>query len=158
MRRVSRPVLLSFGLITLVAQPALEDRPIRGFSPRASRIQVEWETKFRALPNRDSLRSYMRHLSARPHHLGSPYDRANAEWLRDRMASFGWDATIDSFHVLFPTPLERVVELVAPTPVSGAARGARGCRRSLDPAAGGAAPDLQRVLRSTATSPRRWST
>ena len=114
MRRVSRPVILSFGLITLLAQTGLEDPPIRGFSPRTSRIQVEWETKFRALPNRDSLRSYMRHLSARPHHLGSPYDRANAEWLRDRMASFGWDATIDSFHVLFPTPLERVVELVAP--------------------------------------------
>jgi N-acetylated-alpha-linked acidic dipeptidase len=114
MFRPSRLVFLPAFLL-LIPGTHLADPPLRGFSVRASRIQVEWEKKFRAIPSRDSLRSYMRHLSARPHHLGSPYDRANVEWLRDRMASFGWDATIDSFHVLFPTPLERVVELVAPS-------------------------------------------
>jgi N-acetylated-alpha-linked acidic dipeptidase len=34
--------------------------------------------------------------------------------MHDRFAQWGWDARIDSFHVLFPTPRERVVELVAP--------------------------------------------
>ncbi len=75
-----------------------------------------WETRFRALPSSDSLKSYMRHLAARPHHLGSPYGRANARWMRDRFASWGWDARIETFDVLFPTPRERVVELVAPRP------------------------------------------
>jgi N-acetylated-alpha-linked acidic dipeptidase len=57
----------------------------------------------------------MRRLSARPHHVGSPYDKDNAEWLLDQFKSYGWDAHIENFDVLFPTPTERVVELVAPT-------------------------------------------
>jgi N-acetylated-alpha-linked acidic dipeptidase len=114
MRRKSPLILLPAILLILpVATPG--DPPLRGFSARASRIQVEWENRFRAIPSRDSLRSYMRHLAARPHHLGSTYDKANAEWLRDRLASWGWDAKLETFDVLFPTPLERMVELVAPT-------------------------------------------
>ena len=84
--------------------------------PLAQRPDEAWDARFRALPSTDSLRSYMRHLSARPHHLGSPYGLANARWMRDRFAAWGWDARIDTFDVLFPTPRERVVELVAPRP------------------------------------------
>jgi len=57
----------------------------------------------------------MQRLAARPHHVGSPYDKQNAEWIRDQYASYGWDAKIETFDVLFPTPTERVVEMVAPT-------------------------------------------
>src|SRR5438874_2186010 len=69
----------------------------------------------RAIASPDSLREYMRRLSARPHHVGSPYDKDNAEWLLAKFKSFGLDARIETFDVLFPTPTERVVELVAPT-------------------------------------------
>src|SRR2546428_3910348 len=61
------------------------------------------------------MRSYMRRLSARPHHVGSPYDKANAEWLLAQFKEWGWQAQIETFDVLFPTPRERAVELVAPT-------------------------------------------
>jgi N-acetylated-alpha-linked acidic dipeptidase len=57
----------------------------------------------------------MKRLSARPHHVGSPYDKDNAEWLLGKMKEWGLDAHIESFDVLFPTPKERVLELVAPT-------------------------------------------
>ncbi len=63
----------------------------------------------------DSAREAMRRLSARPHHLGSPYDRDNAEWLYQKFRAWGLEASIDTFRVLFPTPRERLVELVAPT-------------------------------------------
>ena len=56
----------------------------------------------------------MRVLAARPHHLGSARDSANAAWILDRFRSWGLDAQIETFHVLFPTPRERVVELVGP--------------------------------------------
>jgi N-acetylated-alpha-linked acidic dipeptidase len=56
----------------------------------------------------------MRRLSARPHHVGSPYDKDNAEWLLSKLKGWGLDAKIESFDVLFPTPKERVVELVEP--------------------------------------------
>lgn len=96
--------------------------PIRGFTPAAARAEREWEAKFQAIPAPDSLRAYMRVLSARPHHLGSKRDSTNAVWLLERFRSWGLDARIETFHVLFPTPRERVVELVAPTRFSARLR------------------------------------
>ncbi len=116
MRSLARPFLVLTVALTLAARPAGSTADdLRGFTPQSASIERDWETKFRALPSPDSLRSYMRHLSARPHHVGSPYDRDNAEWILSKFKSFGLDAHIEEFDVLFPTPLERVVELVAPT-------------------------------------------
>ena len=44
-----------------------------------------------------------------------PYDKDNAEWMLAKFKEWGWDAQLESFTVLFPTPKERIVELVAPT-------------------------------------------
>ncbi len=98
-----------------VLASASADPPLFGFTAHSARAQREWETRFRSLPLPDSLRSYMRQLSARPHHVGSPYDSTNAEWIRARLASWGWDAKIEQFDALIPTPKKRLVELVAPT-------------------------------------------
>jgi N-acetylated-alpha-linked acidic dipeptidase len=106
---------LVFGALTLGAARPVSDPRLAGYSAEASRLQVEWETKMRAIPDADSLRESMRRLSARPHHVGSPYDKDNAEWMLARFKSWGWDAKIETFDVLFPTPRERVLELVAPT-------------------------------------------
>ncbi|MGA3204831.1 MAG: transferrin receptor-like dimerization domain-containing protein [Bryobacteraceae bacterium] len=74
-----------------------------------------WEAKFRAIPSPQNQRDYMQRLAARPHHVGSPYDKDNAEWILAKMKSWGLDAKIENFDVLFPTPKERLVELVEPT-------------------------------------------
>ncbi len=101
--------------VTLVSSALGQSKDqLRGFSDASARTQREWERKFAAVPDPDSLREYMRILSARPHHLGSPADSVNAEWLLNKFKSWGLDATIETFQVLFPTPLERVVELVGP--------------------------------------------
>ena len=68
----------------------------------------------RAVPSAENLRSYMKRLSARPHHVGSPYDRDNAEWILAKFKEWGLNAQIESFDVLFPTPRERAVELIEP--------------------------------------------
>ncbi|MGH7582952.1 MAG: transferrin receptor-like dimerization domain-containing protein [Gemmatimonadales bacterium] len=109
--------LVALPAAALIAMPrSLPDSDaIRGFTAANARIERDWETKFRALPDPARLRESMRRLSARPHHLGSPYDKDNAEWIRAQYQSYGWDAKIEQFQVLFPVPLERVVELVAPT-------------------------------------------
>jgi N-acetylated-alpha-linked acidic dipeptidase len=100
---------------TLVSSGLCQSKDqLRGFSDASARTQREWERKFAAVPDPDSLREYMRILSARPHHLGSPADSVNAEWILNKFKSWGLDATIETFQVLFPTPLERVVELVGP--------------------------------------------
>jgi N-acetylated-alpha-linked acidic dipeptidase len=62
-----------------------------------------------------NIRENMRRLSARPHNVGSAYDKDNAEWILARFKEWGFDAHIENFDDLFPTPKERTVELVAPT-------------------------------------------
>ena len=57
----------------------------------------------------------MRRLSARPHHVGSAYDKDNAEWILARFKEWGLDAHMETFNVLFPTPKLRVLEMVEPT-------------------------------------------
>src|SRR5271163_305371 len=75
----------------------------------------QWEEKFRAIPTPQNLRDYMQRLSARPHHVGSPYDKDNAEWILAKLKGWGLDAKIEVFDVLFPTPQDRLVEMIAPT-------------------------------------------
>jgi N-acetylated-alpha-linked acidic dipeptidase len=75
---------------------------------------TDWEAKFRSIPKPEYIREYMQRLSARPHHLGSAYDKDNAEWIMAKWKSWGLDPHIESFDVLFPTPKERAVELVDP--------------------------------------------
>jgi N-acetylated-alpha-linked acidic dipeptidase len=89
--------------------------PLRGFSAASSLTERDWEDKFRALPDPALLRGYMQHLSAHPHHVGSPYDKANAEWIAAKAREWGLDAQIESFDVLFPTPKQRLLEMVEPT-------------------------------------------
>ena len=89
-----------------------DEAPLAGFSVESSRVERDWEQKFRATPDPANLRSYMQRLSAHPHNVGSPYDKDNAEWILSKFKEFGLDAHIESFNVLFPTPKERLVELV----------------------------------------------
>jgi len=91
------------------------ETPLAGYSPRSSQTEREWEAKFRAIPDSANQREYMRRLSARPHHVGSPYDKDNAEWILARFKEWGLDAHIETFGVLFPTPKVRVLEMVEPT-------------------------------------------
>src|SRR5205807_392830 len=87
---------------------------LAGFTASASLAERQWEQKFRAIPSPDNMREYMKLLSAQPHHVGSPADKQNAEWILSKFKDWGWDAHIESFKVLFPTPRERLVELVGP--------------------------------------------
>ena len=95
--------------------PATSSTNMDGYSPAHSTTERDWETKFRNIPDPKSLRDTMQRLSARPHHVGSPYDKDNAEWLLAKFKEYGFDAQIETFYVLFPTPKERVVELLEPT-------------------------------------------
>ena len=88
--------------------------PLRGFTTTASQSQLEWEARMKAIPSPERLREYMKHLSAEPHHVGSAYDKQNAEFIRDKFLSWGWKAELEEFDVLFPTPKERLLELIEP--------------------------------------------
>ena len=99
-------------LAPLKSHVTADEAPIYGYSAESSRTERQWEEKMRAIPDPKNLRAYMERLSARPHHVGSPYDKDNAEWMLAKFKEFGLDAHIETFNVLFPTPKERLVELV----------------------------------------------
>ena len=112
-----RTVLASIIFASLSFVPAgshviAEEQPLYGYSAESSQSERQWEEKLRAIPSPENMRAYMKLLSAHPHHVGSAYDKQNAEWILGKFKEFGLDAQIEQFDVLFPTPKERVVELV----------------------------------------------
>jgi N-acetylated-alpha-linked acidic dipeptidase len=98
----------------LTAHAVDTGHPLRGYTPESSATEVQWEQKFRGIPEPERIRENMRRLSARPHHVGSPYDKDNAEWLLAQLKSYGLDAKIETFSTLFPTPQFRSLELLGP--------------------------------------------
>ncbi|GAC1596543.1 MAG: hypothetical protein NVS3B19_19010 [Ginsengibacter sp.] len=88
---------------------------IHGFTESGSTSEKTLEQKFDANLNASAIGSYIKNLSALPHHISSPGDKKNAEYLLGLYKSWGWDAKIETFTVLFPTPKTRQLELVYPT-------------------------------------------
>jgi N-acetylated-alpha-linked acidic dipeptidase len=119
---VRRPLvagILAFSLgAAPLAQPpqALESGPtLSGFAPARRAAHFDLERRFDAEVKADDLRAWMHELAARPHHLGSPHGKANAEFIAALFRSWGYDVAITDYQVLFPTPTLRKLELVAPT-------------------------------------------
>jgi N-acetylated-alpha-linked acidic dipeptidase len=57
---------------------------------------------------------WLKVMSAAPNHVGAPHNKANADYMLGLFKSWGWDAHIETFQVLYPTPVSTTVELVAP--------------------------------------------
>lgn len=112
-----RRFFLAGSLVTLLGLPlaAGESERLHGFTAAGSEAQRALEARFDALLVPENLRRELETLSARPHHLGSPGSKAVAEHMAALFRSWGYEAALEEFHVLFPTPKVRVLELVAPT-------------------------------------------
>ena len=109
-----RASLVVLGLI-VIAGAVRADQGLLGFSDERARAQRALEQRFDASLRASDLRDWMRRLSARPHHLGSPYGKENAEFIASLFRSWGYDTRIEEFRVLFPTPKTRVLEMIEPT-------------------------------------------
>jgi len=110
-RRASIAVLA----FIVVAGSVRADQGLLGFTDERARAQRALEQRFDASLSASDLRDWMKRLSARPHHLGSPYGKENAEFLASLFRSWGYDTRIEEFRVLFPTPKTRLLEMVEPT-------------------------------------------
>lgn len=62
--------------------------------------------------------TWLRDFSSQPNHVGSPHDKANAEKTLAMFKAWGWDAHIEQFDILYPTPITTTVEMVAPQRVA----------------------------------------
>ncbi|MGH9357109.1 MAG: folate hydrolase, partial [Terriglobia bacterium] len=106
-------LLSSPGLLN-ASQSAPPSAPLMGYSAPSSLREQQWETRFRALPGAQWIGAQDKLLSAYPHTAGSARDKQNIEWILAKFEKWGWNAHIETFYVLLPTPKQRVVELVAP--------------------------------------------
>ena len=114
MRIIFRAAVLSIASVIATVAADTAASSLEGYAPKSSEAERAWETKFRALPSVANQREYMQRLSARPHHVGSPYDKENAEWLLAKFKEWGFDAHLETFDVLFPTPKDNHLEMIEP--------------------------------------------
>ncbi len=57
---------------------------------------------------------WLKRMSSAPNQIGSAHNKANAEASLALFKSWGWDARIETFQVLYPTPISTTVEMVSP--------------------------------------------
>jgi len=88
---------------------------IEGFAPQAAAAETQLEQRFDAELSAAELRGWMQQMASEPNHVGSAHDKANAEFQLKKFLEWGWDASIETYSVLYPTPREVSVELVAPS-------------------------------------------
>jgi N-acetylated-alpha-linked acidic dipeptidase len=105
--------MLSLGaLMSPFSSPASEN--LLGFKSASSAAELETERQFDASVDPGELRSWLEQMSSEPNQVGSPHDKANADFMLAKFKEWGWDARIETFYVLYPTPKSESLELVAP--------------------------------------------
>jgi N-acetylated-alpha-linked acidic dipeptidase len=112
LHRISWPAL---AVLFLAAGSQAGDAPAVGFTSEGLSAQRALEARYDALLDAKNLRAWMETMSKRPHHLGSPWGKQNAEFMAGLFRSWGYETRIEEYEVLFPTPRERALEMVAPT-------------------------------------------
>lgn len=110
--RASIAILLTGSL--LAQSGVRSEERMLGFSDETSNVQRQLEAKFDGNLRADNLRDWMKRISARPHHLGSAYNKENADFIAAQFRSWGYETKLEEFQVLFPTPKTRLVEMTAP--------------------------------------------
>ena len=114
MRRLAAASLAILLPFSAVSQQAT--KPLLGFTPQSETTERTWESKFMAIPDAKRISDNMHLLAAHPHNVGSAAQKANADWMVEQYKSWGWDAKIEQFDVLYPTPKTRVLELLGSKP------------------------------------------
>ena len=107
---------VALGLIALLGcgerSPSL---PVRGYPADLLDSLRSREAVLRDTPDSAHVSEYSRVMSEEPNHAGSPGSRAVAEWALGKFREWGFEAEIEEFEALLPTPTLRRVELVSPT-------------------------------------------
>jgi N-acetylated-alpha-linked acidic dipeptidase len=76
------------------------------------------EQRFDSMISAADQQQWLQQMASAPNHVGSPHDKANAEMELALFKQWGWDAHIEQFDVLYPTPISTTLELVTPERVT----------------------------------------
>jgi N-acetylated-alpha-linked acidic dipeptidase len=103
-------------VISIVAMTLLGTSLALGAPSPTALDETTVERNFDQLIQTNDLRDWMKVLTSEPNQVGSPHDKANAERILAWFKEWGWDAHIETFEVLYPTPISETFELVGPKP------------------------------------------
>ena len=81
-----------------------------------SEKQLQLEKRYEAVLKAENLTTWMKQFTLRPHNVGSPKAKENAEFIAALFKKWGYETEIEVFHVLFPTPKTRELSLLRPYP------------------------------------------
>src|SRR5690242_20455469 len=107
---------IKFIVMLLLSASVINAQKIMGFSEANAKAQLDWEKQYDAQLNAKNQDTWMKFLSSHPHHVGSPQDKANAEYMANLFRSWGYQTEIASYWPLFPTPKTRMLELLGTKP------------------------------------------
>jgi N-acetylated-alpha-linked acidic dipeptidase len=112
--------MMKSSMLTIVVLSALawaqgQSPMITGFSAEGLAKEQALEKNYDQWLDAKNIDLYIREMSARPHHVGSPGNKLVANYIFDKFKSWGFDTRIETFYVLFPTPKLRILEMTEPT-------------------------------------------
>ncbi len=102
---INKSALLASAALAFAAMPALA-------APATDSATLE--KNFDALISASDQQQWLKQMSSEPNHVGSPHDKANADFQLAMFKQWGWDAHIERFDVLYPTPISTTLELITP--------------------------------------------
>jgi N-acetylated-alpha-linked acidic dipeptidase len=108
-------VLFAAGVAGAMRAHAAE-ASLLGFSPAGAAKEQAIEKTFDAGLSAETQRAWLKEMAAKANQVGSPHDKENAEWMLGEFKRWGWDARIETFDVLYPTPIAEKLELFGDHP------------------------------------------
>jgi N-acetylated-alpha-linked acidic dipeptidase len=107
-------LLLTFSAAVPALVVPAQAQPALGFTRETGPQEATLEQRFDTAIRKDDLRQWMEFMSSRPHHVGSPFGKEVAEFVAGKFREWGYDTSIETFYILFPTPKERILTLLEP--------------------------------------------
>ena len=114
MNRLISPNSILIFLLIISIHLKSQGQNLIGFTDENAKNQIDLEKIYDSHLNAQNLDQWMKRLSARPHHVGSPYGKENAEFIASLFKSWGYETEIEVYDVLFPTPKARSLEMISP--------------------------------------------
>jgi N-acetylated-alpha-linked acidic dipeptidase len=101
-------------LIFIWQSSVAQTKKITGFYEKNINNELNVESAFDKNLSAVNIGETLKRLSSEPHNINSPGDKKNAEYILSLFKEWGWDAKIETFYVLFPTPATRILEMISP--------------------------------------------
>src|SRR5580658_2405074 len=104
-----------FALASIVIAADTPSSSMLGFSVEHAGDERLLEQRFDSALNAADQRDWMLRMASDPNQVGSAHDRANAQFMLQQFRAWGWEADIETFSVLYPTPRHIALRMIAPT-------------------------------------------